>query len=260
MTKACYLTNENKRVTPKKLIISIFFMTKVVQITDLHVGLEGQSTMGVDVRKNFTELLQTVRMLGPDLLVITGDLCYHEGEVEIYQWLRLQLEQLGIEFAIIAGNHDDPAKLVETFEIKEGLSPGDQLYYRRNYGNWPVLFLGSAAGNISTFQLDWLRAELQKIDQDAVLFIHHPPVSGGVPFMDGKHALRNMSELQEVLFNFDRHLTIFCGHYHVEKTINLRNLTVHITPSAYFQIDWKEWYFCNELESLDLIDSSYPFQ
>ena len=57
--------------------------------------------------------------------------------------------------------------------------------------------------------------------------------------MDMNHALRNMHDIQQLFFGFPHHLSIFCGHYHVEKTLNIRNLTVHITPSTYFQIDWR---------------------
>jgi Icc protein len=217
-------------------------MTKIIQITDLHVGREGEKTMGVDVRQNFKDLLLTARKLRPDLLVLTGDLCFHEGDEKVYNWIRSHLDFLNINYTAIAGNHDDPFLLAEAFGM-EKMAIGSQLFYRRDFNHFPVLFLGTAAGVVSPTQLEWLRVELTKIKTDAVIFMHHPPVIGGVPFMDGKHRLRNISELQEVLFNFDRHLTIFCGHYHVEKTINLKNLTVHITPSAYFQIDWKEQGF-----------------
>ena len=90
---------------------------------------------------------------------------------------------------------------------------------------------------MSKKQLHWLEQQLGRIDRDAVIFMHHPPVTGGVPFMDSKHALQNMHEVHAILFNFPHHLTIFCGHYHAEKTLCSRNLTVHITPSTYFQID-----------------------
>lgn len=224
------------------MILSYFFMTKIIQITDLHIGQEGEDTMGIDVRQNFKKLLLSVRDRNPDLLVITGDLCFKDGDESIYHWVRSHLDFLNIEYAVIAGNHDEPPILAEVFDMKK-LVIGEQLFFRRDFGDQPVLFLGTASGIISRTQLEWLQMELSKIKNDLVIFMHHPPIVGGVPFMDGKHALRNMRELQEVLFNFDHHLTIFCGHYHVEKTINLKNLTVHITPSAYFQIDWKEENF-----------------
>lgn len=217
-------------------------MTKIVQITDLHIGQEGEATMGVDVRKNFKDLLSATRKLGPDLVVITGDLCFDVGSERVYKWVRSHLELLSLDYVVIAGNHDVPGLLAHSFSL-EHLMIGDELFFRREVNRRPVLFLGTAAGVVSPTQLGWLKIELSKIGKDAVIFMHHPPVRGGVPFMDGKHALRNMPELQEVLFNFPHHLTIFCGHYHVEKTIILKNLTVHITPSAYFQIDWKEQGF-----------------
>jgi len=217
-------------------------MTKIVQITDLHIGHEGQATMGVDVRQNFQDLIHTIRRLSPDLIVVTGDICYDVGEAPIYQWVRSHLDYLQIPYTAIAGNHDEPMMLAKEFSIDHQIN-GGQLFFKRKIGGKPVLFLGTAIGEVEASQLNWLRNELADIDEDAIIFMHHPPVNGGVAFMDGKHGLRNMPELQEVLFNFGHRLTIFCGHYHVEKTIHLKNLTVHITPSAYFQIDWKAQEF-----------------
>lgn len=241
-SKACYLTIENDQNQINQLTVSLFFMIKIVQITDLHIGHEGQATMGVDVRQNFQDLVQVIRNLSPDLIVVTGDICYDVGEAPIYQWVRSHLDYLQIPYTAIAGNHDDPMMLAKEFAIDHQMDDG-QLFFKRKIAGRTVLFLGTAKGEVACTQLDWLKNELSQIDEDTIVFMHHPPITGGVPFMDGKHALRNMPELQEVLFNFGHHLTVFCGHYHVEKTIHLKNLTVHITPSAYFQIDWKEQGF-----------------
>ncbi|MEO1259220.1 MAG: metallophosphoesterase [Bacteroidota bacterium] len=209
---------------------------KIIQITDLHITDEGEDSHGVDVRQNFQHILTTVRELSPDLIVLTGDLCFNTGNERIYQWVRSHLDFLGIPYTAIGGNHDLSPMLAKAFHI-DHLLAGNELFYKRELGGYPVLFLETSVGEISKAQLEWLEFELNKIKQDAVIFMHHPPVAGGVPFMDNKHALRNMHEVQPILFNFPHHLTIFCGHYHVDKTLCTRNLTVHITPSTYFQID-----------------------
>ena len=67
--------------------------------------------------------------------------------------------------------------------------------------------------------------------------MHHPPMEAGVPFMDGKYPLQDMEAVQAVLFEHPHRIAIFCGHYHVEKSLQLRNLNVFITPSSFFQID-----------------------
>ncbi|HFA51282.1 MAG TPA: metallophosphoesterase [Bacteroidetes bacterium] len=210
---------------------------KIVQITDLHVADEGVGTNGVDVRQNFQAVLKTTRSLAPDLIVLTGDLCYDVGEERTYRWIRSHLDFLKIPYTAIGGNHDSSSMLAKAFHI-DHLLVGNELFYRRELEGWNVLFLETSVGELSEKQLLWLEIELSKIGRDAVIFMHHPPIISGVPFMDNKHALRNMAEVQAVLFNFPHHLSIFCGHYHVEKVVCQRNLTVHITPSVFFQIDW----------------------
>ncbi len=209
---------------------------KIVQITDLHIAEEGEDTHGVDVRQNFQNTLNLVRSLSPELIVLTGDLCFDTGNEHIYQWVRSHLDFLQIPYTAIGGNHDLSPMLAKVFKL-EHLLVGKELYYRREINGRPVLFLETSTGIMSANQLDWLEHELANLQEDVVVFMHHPPITGGVPFMDNKYALRNMEAVQSILFNFPHHLTIFCGHYHVEKTLCIRNLTVHITPSTYFQID-----------------------
>ncbi len=211
---------------------------KIVQLTDLHLPSEGEDTHGVDVMQNFQDMIHTVREISPDLVVLSGDLCLLQGNENTYHWVRSHLDFLKIPYTAIGGNHDDPILLANAFHIGHQLK-GKELYYARELGGHAVLFLETSYGVVSERQLQWLTEELNSLQKDVVIFMHHPPVNGGVPFMDNNHALQNMADVQEVLFNFPHHLTIFCGHYHVEKTICQRNLTVHITPSTYFQIDWK---------------------
>ena len=211
---------------------------KIVQLTDLHIPSEGEDTHGVDVLQNFQDIINTVRELSPDLVVVSGDVCLQKGDAAIYQWVRSHLDFLRIPYTAIGGNHDDPVLLANAFQIGH-LLKGNELYYARELNGQPVFFLETSYGFVSENQLAWLHEELSVLEKDAVIFMHHPPLSGGVPFMDNNHALRNMDEVQAILFNFPHHLTIFCGHYHVDKTICKKNLTVHITPSTYFQIDGK---------------------
>ncbi len=203
----------------------------------MHIAAEGENTFGVDVRQNFQKIINTIRSLSPDLVVLSGDICFDVGEEPVYHWVRSHLDFLKIPYTAIGGNHDDPVMLAKAFHIDHQLQ-GKELYYKRQLNGQTVLFLETSYGVVSENQLTWLKNELAHLDSDTVIFMHHPPVICGVPFMDNNHALRNMDKVQEVLFNFPHHLTIFCGHYHVEKTICLHNLTVHITPSTYFQIDW----------------------
>jgi Icc protein len=212
---------------------------KIVQISDLHIANEGTQTFGVDVRQNFLSILKAVKGISPDLLVLSGDLCFDTGDAGIYQWIKSHLDFLKIPYAVISGNHDDPVILAEVFGI-EHLLVGSELYFKRSLGKHTLLFLETSKGIASNAQLDWLAHELGTLKNDAVVFMHHPPIQGGVPHMDINYPLRNMEEVQRLFYGFPHHVSIFCGHYHVEKVVCSKNMTVHITPSLYFQMDWHQ--------------------
>lgn len=208
---------------------------RIIQITDLHIGHPREMTFNVDVRGNFQRALQKVLTLSPDHLVISGDLCYREGHRSIYQWIKDQLDELSIPYDLISGNHDDPILMAQVFEL-EGFLKGNELYYERRIGDQPVLFLDTTHGAVSKEQQNWLRQRLSAYDQELILFMHHPPLFSGVPYMDNKYALKNQPEVLGSLRDFPHRLHIFTGHYHVDKVISSGNLTVYITPSLFFQI------------------------
>lgn len=210
---------------------------KLVQITDLHVASEGEFTHGVDVRQNFLDILAAVRSFSPDHLIITGDLAFDTANEEVYRWMKAHLDALGIPYAVIAGNHDTSTLLAKVFEL-EHLLDGEDLYYRLDLDGQPLLLLETSRGTVSASQQAWLAKQLAQLDGPAFLFMHHPPVNGGVPFMDVNYPLRNMDEVQAILHPHPHPVYVFCGHYHVEKLVCSKNIIVHISPTTYFQMKW----------------------
>lgn len=208
---------------------------RIVQITDLHVGREGEETYGVDVRANFLNILQAAQKWQPQYLVLSGDLCYRSGETGIYTWIRQQLDEQGIPYEVLSGNHDDPAMMAKAFG-RESLLKNGELYYTREWNGRKVIFLDTTTGMVSGQQQGWLREQLQHMEHEAMIFMHHPPLMAGVPFMDSRHALRNRGEVQAILLAHPFNVHVFSGHYHVEKAVRKQNILVHITPSCFFQI------------------------
>lgn len=211
---------------------------KLIQITDLHIGKIGDNTYGVDVRQNFLDVLEAVKKEAPDALIVSGDLCLNIGEEEVYDWIKTHLDQLAFPYRLISGNHDNPKLLAETFNLKKHLVE-NQLFFKEKFDEKTILFLDTTDYLLPDTQLIWLEQELQNLTGELIIFIHHPPVNSQVPFMDNKHHLKNREAVQEVLFKYDYPIHIFCGHYHVDKIISKKNLTVYITPACYFQIDFR---------------------
>ena len=209
---------------------------KIIQITDLHIDEEGSYPFDIDVRKNFLRILTHIKRQKADHLVVSGDLCYREPVEEIKQWIKEVLDFSDLEYSIIAGNHDDSTMMAEVFNMKHLLNEGE-LYYAKKIGKETVLFLDSARGSISKKQSNWLQRQLKNATEDVIIFMHHPPMKAGVPFMDTRYPMQQLEKVQQIFFDHPANVHVFCGHYHLEKTLRLKNITVHITPSCFFQLD-----------------------
>lgn len=211
---------------------------RIIQITDLHVGLPEEKPFGVDLRENTRRILKAVALTDPDALVITGDLCYQYGDINIYAWIKEQLAALNLPVHIISGNHDDTLLLSQVFGLDDLLQE-DELYFQQRWNNYDVFFLDSSSGRVSAQQLAWLNQGLSTTNDPAIIFMHHPPLPIGVPYMEDKHALKNREDVSRVLLHNEHPITIFTGHFHVDKSVRFQNIDLHISPSCFFQIDWR---------------------
>lgn len=209
---------------------------KIAQITDLHIGLVGQDTYKVDVRDNFLLILGEVVFAEPDLVVITGDLCFDIGEESIYLWIKDKLDNLDIPYLVIPGNHDDSEMMMRIFEIDYSNSD-DEIYFAKKLSKTTALFLDSSKASHSDNQKKWLKRQLHQADKNIVVFTHHPPAKCNVHFMDNNYALQDMDDIQKLFHAYQKNVYLFCGHYHTDKMIHLKNLNIFITPATYCQID-----------------------
>ena len=215
----------------------------LVQLTDLHIGQPGEDTRGIDVRSQFLRVLERVRVLSPDAIILSGDLCYMEGDASIYAWIADQIRPLGVPVYPISGNHDDPKLLAGAFGIPDKIT-GKELFYEEALAGQPALFLDTTPGFLSDDQYEWLDDRLAAYaGQPLLVFMHHPPCHGGVVHMDTHYPLTDRERFQEALFRHEAPVDIFCGHYHIERSIRLHHLTIHISPSTFFQIDMHEEAF-----------------
>lgn len=206
-------------------------------ITDLHTGQQGEFAHDIDLRKNFLAVLEALAIHQYDYLVIGGDLCLFEGNAQIYQWQKSQLDLLGKPYFIIPGNHDDQIILSELFNHLP-LTGEAEIYYEVFIDNHQFLFLDTARGRMSDLQKSWLREKVTNSQGNRItIFMHHPPALMGVPHMDQRHALQDRDEVMKILKLTKTQKDVFCGHYHVQKSLFVDQVSIHITPSLFFQID-----------------------
>ncbi len=210
---------------------------RLVHITDMHIGAEGEFTRDVDVRGNFSAVLQMAMAFHPDGFVLGGDLCFSSGRAEVYQWIREQMEETGLPYDLIPGNHDDTAVMAQTFERSHLLLPNGDMAYAKNTDEALFMFLDTASGVLSEAQAEWLRQNLSASAGLPVIFMHHPPAPVGMPYMDTHYPLQNPERFAAAVEASSAPVQVFCGHYHIEKSLHLGKIHIHITPSTFFQID-----------------------
>lgn len=209
-------------------------MLRIIQMTDIHIDTPEKPYYNIDVRGKFLAALEKIAAYSDvDLLIISGDLAAHKGEIEAYEWIAQQLEVLNLPYIVMAGNHDDMHNMQQVFPINEHDVHDGMLYFREVFKEMPLLFLDTASYELSQIQIDWLK---QQPAVPSLLFMHHPPTFCNCTYMDHKYPLRNQQEVWSHLVSLEHIKHIFCGHYHTARTVYKDNKVLHIAPSTMLQI------------------------
>lgn len=208
---------------------------RIAQITDLHIPPEGEHPFDTNPRENLLAVLDQLEDYDPHHVVLSGDLSFHDGDPDACRWIKKQIESLDVPYSVIGGNHDISKVIADVYDHNEALK-GDELYFESNCHGQSILNLDSAKGQLSNAQKEWLNDSLQAGEGLALIFIHHPPCVGGVPHMDNNYPLQDRDEVLDILKHSNRECQVFCGHYHVEKTLTFDNVSIHITPSLFIQL------------------------
>ena len=214
---------------PSRIVI-----TRIAQITDLHLLPPGELLMDLDVNERLQRVLDHAAAREPDAYFITGDCCAMEPLQDVFYRLRPRLDALGKPYYITPGNHDDRRMLRNAFYLDgHGDEPIKGLV-RVNDRNF--LFLDTCPARVDEEQVNWLAAALAEYPE-ADLVMHHPPVPLGVNFMDTKYPLQDTDALLDVLLGTDQPRRVFCGHFHSGRTVQHGPLEVHLCPPTSFFID-----------------------
>lgn len=186
-----------------------------------------------------------------DRLIVTGDLA-HDEQRETYVAIRELLGEWIEKLRVVPGNHDDRDSMrLLLGDDMDGCVPDRNLFSERLSG-WRLIGLdthwpGETRGRLSRPQLTWLDRELTAArDEPTALFLHHPPVSVGSPWLD-RLELVDAGDLAMVLVGFPQVKLICAGHVHQEQTVRLGHATVLTTPSTGIQ-------FRPETEGLEIDD------
>lgn len=210
----------------------------IIQITDFHIGYENEKPYDVDVRGNVIKIVNDLKRHQFDYLVITGDICFRESNDDTYVWIKSLLTEFEGKYIILPGNHDN-AKQIGTIFHQDIEINNNELYFSKSLNGHTILFLDSSQGYFSIQQLEWLQNQLNSNYGIITIFMHHPPILAGVPHMDSKWLFHSIDDVQRLFSKSNNQINVFCGHYHIEKTIRNHNCTVYITPSTFFNLSDK---------------------
>lgn len=209
---------------------------RIAQISDIHIGPTEAAVQAIDVRANFIMALEAVKGKDLDLLVLSGDIAAEDGEEGAYEWVAKAMVDFPYPWVIMAGNHDRVEVMRRYFSIEKDIRDSKLCFHRIIKGR-SLYFLDSSQDILDIGQLEWLVREANSLNDEALLFIHHPPAHCGCLFMDTKYPLRNIDETRAYIRRITNIHNIFVGHYHTEKFIIQDGKNIHLTPSTMMQID-----------------------
>jgi 3',5'-cyclic-AMP phosphodiesterase len=195
-----------------------------LHFTDPHLPPPGGAVLGDDPAPALAAALaDAVERHGPDgplpasFAVVTGDLV-RDGEPAAYTRLREVLEGLPWPVHLLLGNHDDRRAFRDAFPE----APVDEAGFVQQAVPTPAgtcLMLDTHAparpdGELCARRIAWLAARLGETTGPVLLFLHHPPLPVGIPFMDGM-GLKDADALWGALApHRGRVRHIFHGHLH----------------------------------------------
>lgn len=152
-------------------------MTRLIHLTDLHFGLH---------RADLVEpMLDEIRAINPDLVVVSGDLT-QRGLAPQYAQAMAFLRSLGLTFMVIPGNHDIPAynplmRMLAPFApfrqgASDDLTPALRVGSLRLFGINTVDQFRWRRGRVRTAQIDRICQALRDGPDNVtnILVAHHP--------------------------------------------------------------------------------------
>lgn len=153
---------------------------RLVQLTDLHIFADEYALLnGANTRENFLVVLRQVLGDQPDYIVLTGDIS-GDHEASVYPWVMGIMEDTGVPWSWLPGNHDEFSFMQSKFLREISL------------GKWRVLQLNSQVegeryGDLSDDEIEFLQTSLTKDNTTPTLvMVHHHVCDIGSCLDDGR--------------------------------------------------------------------------
>ncbi len=243
---------------------------RIVHLADAHVSKQGSPRLpGVDLASRLAAAFDAAARLdpAPDHVVLGGDML--DEPSPDYGLLGRVAGAAAGRVHLCLGNHDNLEAYRRTpLPTFPAGCPG---YYSFDAGGVRVIILNSSAalpgssapplgratapppgratapppgratappphgaGHIDRPQLDWLARELAG-ERRALIFLHHPPVDVGIPWLDAIRLLNAEGFWEVVGPHAGRVAGIFFAHLHVQVSMVRRGILLASPPAAGWQ-------------------------
>lgn len=200
----------------------------VAQLSDLHLDMPGSANV-----RRMERMLEAIGRVQPRpaLLLLTGDLT-QDGTPAQYELLRQMLHGW-THCVLLPGNHDDPAVLHAAFPQA---SPPPGGFVRVDAGEIAIVAADSTVrgqdhGELSAGSLEAIGRAIDAAGKPVLLALHHPPVSGQVPTLDGI-GLREAEGFASWLGANAAVAAVLAGHYHQAQFRVVAGRPVLVAPSV----------------------------
>ena len=227
-------------------------MVRFVHISDTHLrGDVDHVHYGHPPYASVKQLVSTINALpyAFDFVLHTGDVVDDE-QPESYANAKTILSELRVPVRYIVGNHDHAGLLQQTMV---GIaSPAARYDYAFELGGVQFVALDSTSlheqpgGELTTAQLEWLRAYCQPEGKPLAVFVHHQPLPLGVPWLDevitmpSAMIISNHAAFRAVLHPAANRLRgVFFGHIHRSSQSVEDGIFYSSAPSTFGQL--KTW-------------------
>ena len=217
----------------------------IAQLSDLHLCPPGQLALRVVDTIALTRLaFATVKALPvrPDFLVISGDLT-ENGLAEEYRLLRDMLDDLGLPVLMVPGNHDRRETMQAELELgPHSVTGGGFVQFLADLNDLRLIGLdtvepGSSAGALCQARLEFLDQALTDASgRDVLLFMHHPPFSCALPYMDSVMMKCGADALAEIVSRHGNVRRLFCGHHHRPIQTGFAGTFAQVAPGIAHQV------------------------
>lgn len=151
------------------------------------------------------------------LCIISGDMV-NRGTRADYEGVKAKLESLNVPYLPMVGNHDNRDLFSRVLPLPETIM-ADFIQYKVETPEGLVVCLdthkaGSDGGEFCQARHEWLQETLHDAgDTPVFLFVHHPPMSLGLPMQDTDNMEHGQTFI-DLISSFSCVKYLFIGHVH----------------------------------------------